>query len=216
MHRPGEQQQKEKKNAKKNLTGYDYGPLKMTACINCTKFAIGWGWKVILRDGFRKEPKPYWEHEQRRIAAARNEQQEDGVVLGTPGPADTGGAETKGAPPAPEPAPSPETAEFLELEEENRKKREKLRLATARREAKEMDEQIALQERKCVESEAHIADHESVIESHASGSESSAPSMQSRRARSRRQLTQQGKRRPGGGMYSDRDSDRGTQYSHLA
>jgi hypothetical protein len=45
------------------------------------------------------------------------------VVLGTPGPADTGDAETKGAPPATEPAPSPETAEFLELEEENRKKR---------------------------------------------------------------------------------------------
>jgi hypothetical protein len=51
-----------------------------------------------------------------------------------------------------------------------------------------MDEQIALQERKCVESEAHIADHDSVIESHASGSESSAPSMHARRARSRRQL----------------------------
>ena len=73
-----------------------------------------------------------------------------------------------------------------------------------------MDEQIALEMRKTAESEAQIADHESVIDSHASGTESSSPSMKSRRARSRRQLTQRGRARPGGGsMYSDRESDRG-------
>eukprot|EP01047_Picozoa_sp_COSAG01_P058800 COSAG01_NODE_6975_length_3409_cov_484.537764_3_plen_176_part_00 len=78
----------------KHINGYDYGPLKMTACINCTKFAIGRGWKVILRDGFRKEPKPYWEHEQRRIAAARNEQQEDGVDCDQLGVGGDAGART--------------------------------------------------------------------------------------------------------------------------
>eukprot|EP01047_Picozoa_sp_COSAG01_P070762 COSAG01_NODE_10809_length_2075_cov_14.487854_1_plen_93_part_00 len=80
------------------------------------------------------------------------------MVLGTKGPADTGGEERKGAPPAVEPEPSPETQEFLDLEEANRIRANKLKLAKARREAKEMDEQIALEMRKTAESEAQIAD----------------------------------------------------------
>jgi hypothetical protein len=49
LQRYSDKEYKSGKMSIKHINGYDYGPLKMTACINCTKFAIGRGWKVILR-----------------------------------------------------------------------------------------------------------------------------------------------------------------------